>query len=85
MAGLIRQVPLEGESVCDSPTKFHIEGDPLREDNFEEYTQREHRKTIKRRLSQENNCHRKQMRHRMALDDLPRHHNSDEDADVTQM
>ncbi|KAE8875937.1 hypothetical protein PF003_g39914 [Phytophthora fragariae] len=73
-------------------TNFHIEYNPLREHNAEEYAQREHRmlaigkeKARKRRLSQEKYRRRKQMRHRMSLDDLPRHHDADVDSDATQM
>ncbi|KAF4041222.1 hypothetical protein GN244_ATG06570 [Phytophthora infestans] len=96
MARLLRQVPPGGGlhddifQVCVSLTNFHFEGNPLREDNFEEYAQQEHRllaigKKKKRRLFQEKYRRRKQMRHRMAPDDLPRHHDSDENLDATSL
>ncbi|KAH7474463.1 uncharacterized protein KRP23_8594 [Phytophthora ramorum] len=78
--------------ICVGLTNFHIECNPLREHNAEEYAQREHRmlaigkeKARKHRLSQEKYRRRKQMRHRMSLDDLPRHHDTDENSDATQI
>ncbi|KAH7468473.1 hypothetical protein PRIC1_010424 [Phytophthora ramorum] len=68
--------------ICVGLTNFHIEYNPLREHNAEEYDQREHRMLA---IGKEKYRRRKQMRHRMSLNDLPRHHDADEDSDATQI
>eukprot|EP00644_Phytophthora_capsici_P011046 jgi/Phyca11/16113/fgenesh1_pg.PHYCAscaffold_18_\ len=66
--------------TCISLTNFHVESNPLRDANGEEYAQRENRLLAigndikkRRRLAQEKYRSRKQLRHRMELDDIPGH------------